>query len=79
MADETVESMTTHELNLCAFAMARGAKMTDWELSDGQAVFTVSGRAADHRSAFFSLDENVNIQKYINARNMLLDMIKHAR
>lgn len=77
MPDTTDEKMTSHELNLVAFAMARGAELKDWELSNGRATFTVSGRAAEHRSAFFSQGNNVNIGAYMSSRNCLLDMIKH--
>ena len=79
MPDQTVEIMETHELNLAAFAIARGATMDAWNLSNGQATFSITGRADDHRAAFFARERNVNIQEFINARNMLLDMIKHKR
>ena len=70
--------METKKMDLAAFAIARGSTLADWSRENGRAIFKIKCREPeeDIRLSFFAFnDHNLNMQNFINARHMLLDIV----
>ncbi len=78
-----MDTVRTDRLDVAAFAIANGARLSvaecEWDSYRKKATFIVEGREDEILTAFLSQGKNVNAQSFINARNLLLDIIKQRR